>query len=128
MNQPTPVNPVESAATEDILFECPQCGKSLEIDARGAGYIIICPDCKNEIQVPAWNASVEVAAVELDPETRQRVKIEEMLNQLQTKVTRLEKQHQVDDHCFKRLGDELNLIQSAIDRITEIIETRKAEG
>jgi len=128
MNQPTPVNQVENAAAEDILFECPQCGKSLEIDARGAGYIIICPDCKNEIQVPAWNAVSEAAAPELDPETRQRVKIEEMLNQLQTKVTRLEKQQLADDHCFKRLGDELNLIQSAIDRITEIIETRKTDG
>ena len=25
------------AGTEDILFECPQCGKSLEIDARLSG-------------------------------------------------------------------------------------------
>lgn len=127
MNQPTSPEQVDNAS-EDILFECPQCGKSLEIDARGAGYIIVCPDCKNEIQVPAWNATGELQAAEPDSESRQRVQIEEMLQQLQLKISRLEKQQLSDDHCFKRLGDEIILIQSALDRITEIVESRKAEG
>ena len=37
----------------DIIFECPQCGKSLAIDPRGIGLVIACPDCRTEVQVPA---------------------------------------------------------------------------
>jgi DNA-directed RNA polymerase subunit M/transcription elongation factor TFIIS len=128
MSPTTPPDQIDNA-TEDILFECPQCGKSLEIDARGAGYIIVCPDCKHEIQVPAWNtAESESHEDEGDDDTRQRVKIEEMLQQLQVKISQLEKQQKADEHCFKRLGDEIVLIQAALDRITEIVESRNAEG
>ncbi|HMO03538.1 MAG TPA: hypothetical protein PKC67_03915 [Kiritimatiellia bacterium] len=105
-----------------ILFECPQCGKSLEIDARGAGYLIVCPDCHNEIQVPAWNAGHD-AETPSDDE-RHRVEIEEMLGQLQAKIARLEQQQRTDNQCIKRIGDELALIQAALDRITEVVETR----
>ena len=115
------------AEAENILFECPQCGKSLEIDARGAGYIIVCPDCKNEIQVPPWKSGEGGDEEgEAEDEERYRVEIEEMLRQLQAKIARIEQQQAVDDQCFKRLGDEIVLIQSALDRITEIVETRKA--
>ncbi|HMP89660.1 MAG TPA: hypothetical protein PJ991_05640 [Kiritimatiellia bacterium] len=114
--------------SEDILFECPQCGKSLEIDARGAGYMIVCPDCKNEIQVPAWNSlpgnpAMDPEVVEIDADA-----IEQTIQKLQEKVARLEKLQKVDEHCFKRLGDEIVLIQASLDRITEIVESRHAEG
>lgn len=131
MNTTVPPN-TNDAENLNILFECPQCGKSLEIDARGAGYIIVCPDCKNEIQVPAWNSAGPEAEVDSETETesesdeRYRVEIEEMLQQLQGKIARIEKQQLVDDQCFKRIGDEIVLIQSALDRITEVVETRKA--
>lgn len=123
--------PSSANDAENILFECPQCGKSLEIDARGAGYIIVCPDCKNEIQVPAWKSTGSSegeadAGSEEDSDERYRVEIEEMLEQLQAKIARIEKQQLVDDQCFKRIGDEIVLIQSALDRITEIVETRKS--
>ena len=36
----------------DILFTCGPCGKSLVINARGAGMVINCPDCGAELQVP----------------------------------------------------------------------------
>ena len=29
----------------DINFKCPPCGKSLVIDAKGAGRMVKCPDC-----------------------------------------------------------------------------------
>jgi acetone carboxylase gamma subunit len=118
-------NPSEDAAepvATDILFECPQCGKSLEIDARGAGYIIVCPDCHNEIQVPAWNDGQDAEAAHEDE--RHRVEIEEMLGQLQAKIARLEQRQRLDDQCLQRIGDELVLIQAALDRITECVETR----
>ena len=36
----------------DIVFECPQCGKSLAIDYRGAGLSIPCTDCGTLVVVP----------------------------------------------------------------------------
>lgn len=36
----------------DIIFECPQCGKNLAIDCRGAGLNIHCPQCDHELEVP----------------------------------------------------------------------------
>ena len=120
MNQPVSSNSPK-VGVEDILFECPQCGKSLEIDARGAGYMIVCPDCKNEILVPAWNESEEEIATGDD-------NVKEALQLLKDKVARLEKLQRADDHCFKRLADEIVLIQTALDRITDIVESRRAEG
>ena len=36
----------------DIVFDCPQCGKSLAIDYRGAGLTIPCTDCGSHVEVP----------------------------------------------------------------------------
>lgn len=117
MNATTTTGPAD-AGNENILFECPNCGKSLEIDARGAGYLVTCPDCQHQIQVPGWNELMEAAD--------ETAAIEETLRQLQEKIARIEQQQHADDHCFKRIGDEVVLIQAALDRITEIVETRSA--
>ena len=36
----------------DIIFDCPNCGKSLAIDYRGAGLTIPCSDCGTYVEVP----------------------------------------------------------------------------
>ncbi|MFZ4395154.1 MAG: DUF2569 family protein [Kiritimatiellia bacterium] len=36
----------------DIVFDCPHCGKSLAIDRRAAGTRVVCPDCQNQVRVP----------------------------------------------------------------------------
>jgi len=36
----------------DIKFYCPSCGKKMGIDAKAAGLLVNCPDCKKEIKVP----------------------------------------------------------------------------
>lgn len=36
----------------DIVFDCPHCGKNLTIDYRGAGLAIHCPACGEELEVP----------------------------------------------------------------------------
>lgn len=116
---------------EDIIFECPQCGKSLEIDSRGAGYLIVCPDCKNEIQVPSWDETEEVVespAPAMSEEEAIRKGLEETILQLQAKVEGLDKNQRADDLCFKRLSDEFSLIQASLDRITEIIESRQTKS
>lgn len=35
-----------------INFDCPECGHNLEVDERGAGFIVKCPECGNPLQVP----------------------------------------------------------------------------
>ncbi len=35
-----------------INFDCPECGHNLEVDERGAGFIIKCPECDNPFQIP----------------------------------------------------------------------------
>lgn len=36
----------------DITFECPHCSKSLSIDPRGAGLVILCAQCGQPVTVP----------------------------------------------------------------------------
>lgn len=35
-----------------INFDCPECGHNLEVDERGAGFIVKCPECNNPLQIP----------------------------------------------------------------------------
>jgi len=43
---------VNQVLDQDIVFECPHCSKSMAIDPRGAGYVITCPQCTNQMTVP----------------------------------------------------------------------------
>lgn len=36
----------------DIMFDCPECGGSLEVDAAGAGMTVNCPQCSKPILIP----------------------------------------------------------------------------
>ena len=49
-------NTVDNENTEigdnDIVFDCPHCGKSLVIDYRGAGLKIECSGCHESVLVP----------------------------------------------------------------------------
>ena len=35
-----------------INFDCPECRHNLEVDERGAGFIVKCPECQEPIQIP----------------------------------------------------------------------------
>jgi DNA-directed RNA polymerase subunit RPC12/RpoP len=41
-----------TVTTNDILFECPACGKSLVVDDTAEGMIIDCPQCRTNVIVP----------------------------------------------------------------------------
>ncbi len=49
----------------DIVFECPQCGKSLVIDYRGAGLQIDCSSCGTSVLVPIPDG-MELTDLDLD--------------------------------------------------------------
>ena len=37
---------------QDILFDCPSCGKSLVVDVSAEGMIVDCPQCRTNVIVP----------------------------------------------------------------------------
>lgn len=95
---------LETEATEaeirdtDIVFDCPQCGKSLVIDYRGAGLTINCSDCGTPVLVPIPDG-MELKDLDLDPgeilkqlfATRKNYqKVEVQLQQLKTRLTQLQ--------------------------------------
>ena len=50
----------------DIAFDCPNCGKTLVIDYRGAGLQINCSECGKDVLVPIPDG-MEIADLDLDP-------------------------------------------------------------
>lgn len=37
----------------DINFDCPHCGHNLDVNERGAGLTVACPECSKNIKIPA---------------------------------------------------------------------------
>lgn len=123
----------ETTFTEnDIIFECPFCGKSMAIDKRGMGLTIACPDCEGLVRVPtvseetegspdSVNMPVEGLADALD-ESRDEIndlrdKIES-LNELREK---LQKQTAAHEQKLGELRREFGNIQSALDRVSMLM-------
>jgi len=134
----------------DIVFDCPHCGKSLAIDQRGAGIRITCPDCTHEVQVPGLppderGESEEeiVEEIEMPADAAQRVEaLEEALDGAQQKIERLvgnleevrerrrflEKLRTDNMARFKTIGKELETIQNAMDRIVALLQDAAADN
>ncbi len=100
----------------DIVFECPQCGKSLAIDPRGAGLVVTCPDCQTQVQVPV-----------AEPAEEQPGGDEQGID-LATRVRMLEGLHARDQARLKQINAELGLIQAAIDRVVSLLEDAKSSA
>ena len=50
----------------DIVFDCPNCGKSLVIDYRGAGLQLECVNCGESVLVPIPDG-MKIDDLDLDP-------------------------------------------------------------
>lgn len=98
---------------DDIVFECPTCGKSLAIDPRGMGLVVTCPDCQTQVQVP----EVEEEAAPVGEETQ----ITEVPVDLAERVRLLERFHAIDQERLQQISAEVGLIQSALDRVVALI-------
>lgn len=96
----------------DIVFECPQCGKSLAIDPRAAGFVVRCPDCQTEIQVPATlsesteETEVLVTAASTEPAASPAFEV---------------KSRASDSERLSQIRGELDLIQAALDRLVGLL-------
>ncbi|TAN35551.1 MAG: hypothetical protein EPN23_11010 [Verrucomicrobia bacterium] len=100
-----------SIQTNDIVFECPNCGKSLAIEARGAGMEITCPDCQNTIPVPAPDAT--------------NTDIAELVSELEAaraEIAFLEKNQAELQMHLEQISTEWGVIQNALDRVMALIQ------
>lgn len=134
---------IPSGFTEhDILFECPRCGKSLGIDERGAGLVVTCPDCGQRMQVPTREeqdmapppgAATEVLRETSDEEAVLKAKVERLqvtMEEVLDRKRHLEKLRIDYALRFERMREEMATIQSALDRMTDILQdmTTSREG
>ena len=123
-----------SIQSSDIVFDCPNCGKSLAIDERGAGMAITCPDCQNNIQVPyPESAEVEAAEASLDEQTqllREQLataqgRASELAGELEAahaKIERLEKTQSDLQAHLEQISTEWGVVQNALDRVMALMQ------
>jgi len=119
----------------DIIFDCPECSKSIAIDPRGAGLMITCPDCQERVQVPFPEEDEQALDEALGSET-QLDEYENALSVSQEKVR--EQMHTLDaisqrrdfleklrvDHmdALRVVKQEMAIVQDAVDRIAAALQ------
>lgn len=137
----------ESFPAKDIFFECGACGKSLVINALGAGLAITCPDCGAEQQVPlsgggeAADPAVEpnaaTAAADGQKVERELPEIYEVLadareqintlalenDELQFRRRFLEKRYALVSQGLQALRRETVTLRKTLDRTEAILKT-----
>jgi hypothetical protein len=134
--------PKNRLPVNDIVFDCPHCGKSLAIDVRGSGLMISCPECQQDVQVPGVPLSerqadaAKPAAQASDPAAlaealqASQAKIERLVDSLEEVRERrryLEKVRSDNMARFDLISKDLVTIQNAMDRILAIIQDAAAE-
>ena len=121
-----------SIQPNDIVFDCPHCGKSLAIDSEGAGLAITCPDCQNVIQVPYPDA----LAAETTADATQMQLLHEQLAAAQNRVAELTAELNVATLIIEELekslcdlkthleqmSTEWGVIQNALDRVMALMQ------
>lgn len=137
----------ESFPAKDIVFDCGVCGKSLVINALGAGLAITCPDCSAEQQVPL-SGDVEVASPAVEPnaatavadepemehklpeisevlaDTREQINTLKSENEeLQFRRRFLEKRHTLASQSLQTFQREMTMIRTTMDRMDEVLKT-----
>ena len=121
-----------SIQLNDIVFDCPHCGKSLAIADAGAGMAITCPDCQNVIQVPYPDSM----AAETAADASQMQLLHEQLNAAQNRVAELaadldvanlkiehleKSQSDLKTH-LEQMSTEWGVIQNALDRVMALMQ------
>jgi hypothetical protein len=81
----------EDVPATDITFECPHCAKSLSIDPRGAGLVILCVQCGERVTVPIPEG-LEIEDFDASPEeiSIQLLHARQNLAKAQARITELE--------------------------------------
>ena len=126
----------------DIVLDCPYCGKSLAIDRRGSGLMIRCPECAQYVEVPgvplaerqenggqtqaqAVNPAALLEALEASQKKIERLVVS--LEELRERRRYLEKARSDNIARFELISKDLVTIQNAVDRIVAILQDVAAE-
>ncbi len=77
----------------DITFECPHCSKSLSIDPRGAGLVILCVQCGQPVTVPIPEG-LEIEDFDASPEdiSVQLLHARQNLAKFQARISEMEQE------------------------------------
>lgn len=107
----------------DIIFDCPECGKSLAIDYRGAGLTIKCSDCGSDVQVPIPEGmEIEDLDSTIEDQEIRIIQLRRSLVLAQDRISALEEE--VED--LSRRRDRLERDRSGMTlRYGEILEKTK---
>ena len=106
----------------DIIFDCPNCGKSLAIDYRGAGLTIPCSDCGKYVEVPIPEG-MEVTDID-STEEEQENRILNLRKSLVSAETRIvELQERVDALTLQKvqLANSHRIIQKQLNQTLDNI-------
>lgn len=132
----------------DILFDCPYCGKSMAIEAAGAGLMVPCASCGKPVQVPipgpdlpevpagpAYRPEADGdegnlvrqmdAALTMANEQIDRLIVEK--ESLQERRAYLEQLRMANGARFERIAEELATVQDALDRALALLAEARAE-
>ena len=53
----------------DIRFNCPRCGQHLTVEKQGAGMLVNCPSCNEQIKIPPDTAPQANVSISTTPQT-----------------------------------------------------------
>lgn len=122
----------------DIVFDCPYCEKSLAIDCRGAGLIIVCPDCQNKVQVPIPEG-MEISDIDTSKEEQEVhiiqlrqviadsqkrvVELESEIDSLKLRRDSLEQARSENTVRFEIITREVESIQRSLKRIVDVLDS-----
>jgi uncharacterized Zn finger protein (UPF0148 family) len=150
MNEdPTQVIDESGILEGDILFNCPLCGKSMAIEAAGAGLMVPCANCGKPVQVPIPDPRVaEASAAVPRPDVDAEENPEELIRQLdsalalanaqideliagkealQERRAYLEQLRMANASRLERIAEELSTVQDALDRAMVLLAEARAE-
>jgi len=135
--------PTEQETSEDIFFECPNCGQSMSIDPKAAGLIVNCSGCSSKVQIPTQSVQGapqvsppppapavepgmpdEQTRILLESLTSSQTRIQEMsenYNEVQRRRAFLERMRVENLQLFSEINEHIEQIKTSYDRLVEIM-------
>lgn len=113
----------------DILFECPHCGKSLSIDQRGAGLVIRCTQCGNQVTVPIPDG-MEIEDFDATPEelSSQLLYSRQTLAKAQSRLKELEAEKIALEESLERAANREEELVRKFDTLRKLVEDSLDSG
>ncbi len=143
-----PADDISEIREGDILFDCPHCGKSMAIEAAGAGLMVPCAGCGRAVQIPIPDSETPAAPVPAAPLPRPDDDPREVIRQLdsalgmanqqidqlmgekealQERRAFLEQLRIANGLRYEQIAAELARVQEALDRAVEMLKDARSE-